>query len=405
MPLTLRAPRRAALTFIFVTVVLDMLAFGVIIPVLPKLVERFEGGDTAAAAATYGYFGTAWALMQFFSMPFLGALSDRFGRRPVILISCFGLGLDFLLMALAPNLTWLFIGRLLSGITAASFSTASAYIADVTPPDQRAAAFGAIGAAFGLGFVIGPALGGVLGGIEPRLPFWLAAGLALSNGIYGFFVLPESLPPDKRAAFSWAKANPLGSLRLLRAQPALLGLAAVLFLMMLSHAVFPSVAVLYMGYRYQWSESDVGWVLAAVGVGAVLVQGVLVKRVVPRLGEARSLYLGLSATLVGLLIYGLAALPWMFLAGIPIAALWGFSMPSLQGLMTRRVGVSEQGQLQGANAAIMAVTSLIGPLLFTQSFAAAIRAGGVWHLPGAPFLISALLLATALVIAVRVLRG
>jgi DHA1 family tetracycline resistance protein-like MFS transporter len=221
------AERRAAIAFIFITILLDMLALGMIIPVLPKLIESFMGGDTASAAKIYGIFGTVWAFMQFVSMPVMGALSDRFGRRPVILLSNLGLGLDYILMALAPSLRWLFVGRVISGVTAASVSTAMAYVADVTPTERRAAGFGMMGVAFGAGFVLGPAIGGILGSVDPRLPFWAAAVASLANAAYGFLILPESLPPERRRAFEWRRANPLGSLRLLRSHPQLKGLAGV----------------------------------------------------------------------------------------------------------------------------------------------------------------------------------
>lgn len=383
------SPMKPAIAFIFVTVVIDVLAMGIVIPVLPRLVEAFEGGNTALAAETFGIFGTAWGLMQFLFMPVIGALSDRFGRRPVILISCLGLGLDFILMALAPNLTWLFVGRVISGITAANFGTAFAYIADVTPPEKRAAGFGMVGAAFGLGFVIGPALGGVLGQFDPRLPFWVAGALALANAAYGFFVLPESLPPDRRTAFSWRKANPIGSLTLLRSHPELAGLAQ------LAHIVLPSVTVLYMGYRYGWSEMQVGLMLAGVGACSMVVQGLLVKPVVARLGERRALALGLAFGAAGFAIHGLATDGVVFLVGIPVMALWGLANPALQSLMSRRVSSAEQGQLQGANASLVATAGLFGPALFTQVFAAFIgpRAGA--HLPGAPFILAAALLLVA----------
>src|SRR5215475_8799857 len=250
MPDTPTKPRRAAMAFIFVTVALDMLALGIVIPVLPKLVEGFMGGNTARAAEVLGVFGIVWALMQFLFSPLLGVLSDRFGRRPVIVLSNAGLGLDYVLMALAPTLGWLFVGRVISGLTTASMSTAYAYIADVTPPERRAASYGLLGAAFGVGFILGPALGGLLGGVDPRLPFWVAAGFSLVNAGYGFFVLPESLPPDRRSAFSWRRANPLGSLALLRSHRELSGLAVANFLLLVSHVVFPTVYVLYAGYRY-----------------------------------------------------------------------------------------------------------------------------------------------------------
>src|SRR4051794_24886929 len=250
---TTHGPRRAAFAFVFVTVLLDMFAIGIIIPVLPRLVEDFVSGDTAKAASIYGLFGTVWALMQFLFSPVLGSLSDRFGRRPIILLSNFGLGLDYILMALAPSLRWLFVGRVISGITAASISTAGAYIADVTAPEQRAAKFGMLGAAFGAGFVVGPALGGLLGDISPRLPFWVAAGFSLTNALYGLFVLPESLTRERRMAFSWQKANPLGALKLLWSHAELWGLACVSYLSNLAHVALPAVSVLYMGYRYNWS--------------------------------------------------------------------------------------------------------------------------------------------------------
>jgi len=399
------AARPAALGFIFALVVVDVVAMGVVIPVLPKLVEAFEGGDTARAAEVYGVFGTAWALMQFLFMPILGALSDRYGRRPVILISCLGLGLDYILMALAPNLAWLFVGRVISGITAASFSTAFAYIADVTPQEKRAAAFGMVGAGFGLGFTLGPALGGVLGGVDPRLPFWVAGALTLANAAYGYFVLPESLAREKRSAFSWKRANPVGSLRLLGSHRELYGIAAVLFLMQLSHVVFPAVTVLYMGYRYGWGEMAVGLVLAAVGVCSMIVQGGLIRPVVKRIGERKALGLGLVLGAIGMSIYGLAPTGTVFLVGIPIMALWGLAGPSAQAIMSRRVSASEQGQLQGASSSLQAITGMIGPTLFTQVFARAITGTGAGaQVPGAPFLVAALMLVLAGLIAWRVTR-
>jgi DHA1 family tetracycline resistance protein-like MFS transporter len=390
---------RAATAFIFVTVVIDVLAMGIIIPVLPRLVESFEGGDTARAAEVYGVFGTAWGLMQFLFMPVMGALSDRFGRRPVILISCFGLGADYFLMALAPNLAWLFVGRVISGITASSFGTAFAYIADVTPSEKRAAAFGMVGAAFGLGFVLGPALGGVLGQFDPRLPFWAAGAMALVNAAYGYFVLPESLPKEKRAPFSLKKANPVGSLVLLRSHPELSGLSLMYFLMQLAHVVLPSVTVLYMGYRYGWNEMQVGLMLAGVGVCSMIVQGGLVKPVVAGLGERRALALGLIFGALGFAIYGFAGNGAVFLVGIPVMALWGFAGPSAQALMTRHVSSSEQGQLQGAIASITAIAGLFGPAIFTQVFATFIGPRAGLHLPGAPFILASAMLLAACAIA------
>ena len=396
--------RKAALIFILVTVVIDMLAFGMIIPVLPMLVQSFMAGDPVKAAEIYGVFGTAWALMQFLFSPIQGALSDRFGRRTVILISCTGLGLDFLLMAMAPNLSWLFVGRVISGICAASISTAGAYIADVTPKEKRAAAFGMIGAAFGVGFVLGPAVGGLLGHINARLPFWVAAGLALVNASYGFFVLPESLPPEKRSAFSWKRANPVGALVLLRSHPMLAGLATSQFLMNLAHAVLPSTAVLYMAYRYHWDTSQVGYMLAGVGACAVIVQGGLVKPIVRKIGERRALGLGLLFGAAGFAIYGLAPTGVWFWVGVPVMSLWGIAGPSAQGIMTHLVEPTEQGQLQGALSSIMGIASCFGPGLFTQSFAIAIGSYAAWGLPGTPFLLASMLLLGAAFIAWRTTR-
>lgn len=385
-------PRQAAVFFILVTVVLDMLSFGIIIPVLPKLVEEFLGGDTAQAAEMYGLMGTSWALMQFVCSPIQGALSDRFGRRPVVLLSNLGLGLDFILMALAPSLPWLFAGRVISGIASSSFSTAGAYIADVTPPEKRAAAFGLMGASFGLGFVLGPAVGGLLGALDPRWPFWGAAATSLLNAGYGWFVLPESLPVEKRAQFRWRRANPVGALILLRSHHELFGLATANFLMNLAHAVLPSIAVLYLGYRYGWGPSAVGFTLAAVGICAMIVQGTLVRRITAKLGERRTLLTGLLCGAAGFAIYGLAPTPFVYCLGIPVMAFWGLAGPSAQVFMTRRVSASEQGQLQGAIASLTGIAGLIGPTLFTQTFAAFIGPQEDWHLPGAPYLLSSLLL-------------
>ena len=399
-----RAPRRAAFAFVFVTVLLDMLAIGIIIPVLPKLVVDLVGGNAAEGARVYGLFGTAWALMQFFFSPVQGALSDRFGRRPVILISNIGLGLDYVVMALAPSLAWLFLGRVISGITAASISTSYAYIADVTPPAERAGRFGMLGAAFGVGFVLGPALGGLTGAIDPRLPFWIAAGLSLANALYGFFVLPESLPPERRAPFAWRRANPVGALALLRSQAQLVGLAGVSFLGNLAHAALPSVSVLYMMYRYGWDERAVGLTLAGVGVAAIVVQGGIVAPAVKRFGERRALVVGLAFGLAGFMVLALAPTGPLFWLGIPLMALWGLANPSAQGLMSRRIGPHEQGRLQGAIASLMGVANLIGPGCSPMTFAYAIGAAG-GSVPGAPYLVAAALLGCAIVVVLRVTKA
>ena len=397
-------PRKAALAFILITVALDILALGMIIPVLPHLFEGFLGNDTALAAKYFGFAGMLWAAMQFLFSPVLGTLSDRFGRRPVILLSNLGLGLDYIMMALAPTLVWLFIGRAISGITAASITTASAYIADVTPPEKRASAFGMIGAAFGLGFVVGPALGGVLGGIDPHLPFWVAAAMSLATFCYGFFVLPESLPAEKRTPrFVWRTANPLGSLLWLKNHGELLGLASVHFLTSLAHYVFPSTFVLYTAYRYQWGPREVGIALGLVGVATAIVQAGLVGRIVKRIGERRALMTGLGFGAAGLVCYGLAPTGYWMLLAIPIAAFWGLSGPSIQSLMTARLQPHEQGRLQGGLSSLMGVAGMIGPGLFTQTFAAFIGPNRPMHLPGAALLVAAFLLVVAMYVAWRII--
>jgi MFS transporter, DHA1 family, tetracycline resistance protein len=391
--------RRAAVIFIFITVVIDVLGFGLVIPVLPLLVKQFMSGDPAQGAEMFGVFGTVWALMQFFFSPLLGAVSDRFGRRPVILISCFGLGVDYIVMALAPNIGWLLFGRIASGICASSFTTAGAYIADVSPPEKRAAAYGMIGAAFGVGFVLGPALGGLLGNINPRLPFWGAACLALISATYGLFVLPESLPRDKRDAFHWTKANPVGSLKLLRSHPDLLGLAAVNLFFQLAHVVNPSMFVLYTSYRYGWSTQTVGFTLMAVGVLSIVVQAGLVKPAVHRLGERGSLYTGLVFGAIGFAGFALAPSGVWFWVALPIFSLMGLFGPGLQSLMSQRVAPHEQGKLQGANGSITSIAGLIGPSIFTLSFAHFIDKDRNWTLPGAPFFIAAAMLLAAILLA------
>lgn len=397
-----RGGRHAALAFILVTVFIDVLGFGLIIPVLPRLIVDLSGGDTARAARVFGLFGTVWALMQFVASPIIGSLSDKVGRRPVILLSCLGLGLDFVFMALAPTLAWLFVGRVISGVTAATIATAGAYIADVSPPEKRAANYGMIGAAWGAGFIIGPALGGLLGQANPRLPFWAAAGLALVGVAYGFFVLPESLPPEKRTAFSWKKANPVGSLTLLRSHHELFGLAAVNTFFLLAHHVLPSVWVLYTAYRYGWSTGMTGLALAGVGMGSILVQVFVVRRAVAAFGERTTLLLGLSFGAAGFAIWGLAPDTRTFWLGLPVFSLMGLVGPSVQALMTTRVQPTEQGQLQGANSSIMGLTGLIGPGLFTLTFAYFIGAGTRWHIPGASFLLAAGLMLVALAVAVTI---
>jgi MFS transporter, DHA1 family, tetracycline resistance protein len=399
------ARRQAALVFIFITVLIDVLAFGVIIPVLPHLVEEFVGGNTSSAAYWVGLFGTAFAIVQFFSAPIQGALSDRFGRRPVILLSCLGLGIDFIFMALAPNLAWLFVGRIISAVTSASFTTANAYIADITTPENRAKSFGMLGAAFGLGFIIGPVIGGLLGDIDHRLPFWVSAALALLNFVYGLFVLPESLPKERRSAkFDWAHAKPMGSVHLLRNYPQIWGLVAVVFLANFAHYVYPSTFVLFADESFGWKEKQAGYVLAAVGVLSVIVNAILVGKLVKRLGERRTILFGLSCGVIGFLIYGLAGTGWIFLAGLPISALWAIAAPSTQSLITRQVGPEMQGRIQGALSSLISLAGIAAPALFAGSFGYFIGPNAPFRLPGIAFLIASALLACAVVVAWRYAR-
>jgi DHA1 family tetracycline resistance protein-like MFS transporter len=388
-------PRRAALAFIFVTIALDVVSFGIIIPVLPRLIEGFFPGDTARAAHYLGLFGTVWAGMQFICSPILGILSDRFGRRPILIASTLGLGVDYLFMAVAPTVGLLFIGRLISGMTAAGFSTATAYIADVTPPERRAHSFGLVGAAFGLGFVVGPAIGGILGGHDPRLPFWVAGAMTVLNACYGALILPESLPAERRAPIRWARANPVGALAFLREHPGLLGLAGAFFLYNLAQQSYAAIYVLYAEHRFGWSTTDVGWALAGVGVLSALVQGGLIRRVLQALGQRRTMLLGLAGAALGFTLYGLAFDSRLFAATMLVGAVAGFFNPAVQGIMTTRVAATAQGQLQGANASLLGITGLIGPGLYTGIFAWSLTAGGTW-LAGAGFLVAGLTGALAL---------
>ncbi len=397
--------RGGAVAFIFVTILLDMFALGLVIPILPKLVESFVNNDTANAARIFGLFGTVWAAMQFFFSPILGGLSDRFGRRPVVLLSNFGLALDNVLMALAPSLIWLFVGRVISGITSASVSTAFAYISDITPAERRAAVFGKVGAAFGAGFVLGPAVGGLLGGVDPRLPFWVAAGLSFANTLYGLLILPELLPRDRRSPFRWRSANPLGALHLLRTDRVLTGLSIANFFAQLAHVVLPSTFVLYATYRYGWNTGTVGLTLAMVGICAMAVQGAGIGPIVRRIGERRALLLGLGCGAIGFLIFGAAPTGPLFWLGIPVMALWGVAGAATQALMTQLVAPDQQGQLQGATTSVQSVAQLLGPFLFTLIFAYFIGAQAPLKLPGAPFLLASVLLVLALVIAARTLTS
>jgi DHA1 family tetracycline resistance protein-like MFS transporter len=397
--------RRAAATFIFLTVTLDMLAMGMIAPVLPRLIAGFMHWDASSAAQMLGLFATVFAGMQFFFSPVLGSLSDRFGRRPVVLLSNFGLGFDYLLMAWAPALSWLFVGRVISGLTASSIPTAMAYMADVTPQEKRAQAFGLLSAAFGMGFVLGPALGGILGNISPRLPFWVAGGLSVVNGMYGLFVLPESLRREHRSAFSWKRANPVGSLGMLRRSKVMMGLSAVLLLGYLSQQSLMNVYVIYADYRFHWTDRTVGLSLALVGTMSGLYGALLVKRAVATLGERATISTGLIFGAAGYAMIGLSRTGMLLWMAIPILNIMSLVWPTAQSMMSREVGPSEQGQMQGAVNSLRGIAGLFGPGLFTYIFSKSIGAGALIHAPGMAFFIAAGFLVVSLVVAEMVRPG
>ncbi|MFH5925614.1 TCR/Tet family MFS transporter [Roseomonas xinghualingensis] len=392
MPLLSRfAGRRAAIVFILVTAVLDIVAMGIVIPVLPKLIEEFAGSN-ARAGLINGVFVALWAGMQFLASPVIGSLSDRYGRRPVLLLSAAGLAADYVLMALAPDLWWLALGRILAGITSASFTTVYAYMADITAPEHRARAYGLIGAAFAGGFVAGPLLGGVLGEISPRAPFWAAGALSAITFLYGWLVLPESLPRERRMAFAWSRANPFGAMRLLGRDRELTGLAGVTFLLHFAHHIFSAVYVLYAGQRYGWSAWEVGLLLSFAGALDALVQGMLVGRATARWGDRRTMVIGLVGGAVGIACMGLAPSGWLFALALVPNALWGLAMPTLQALMTHRVSEREQGQLQGATMSVSSIAGVASPVFFGGVYALSVGEGAVIPFIGTAFLIAAAVL-------------
>lgn len=391
-------PGKQAIVFVAITLLLDTIGFGLIIPVLPALLLQITGESVSHAAIHGGYLAFLYATMQFLCAPVLGNLSDRFGRRPVLLYAIGALGVDYLIMGSAPTLGWLFLGRAISGMAGASFTPAYAYVADISPPERRAQNFGVIGAMFGLGFIIGPALGGLLGHFGPRAPFYAAAALCLLNFCYGLFVLPESLPPERRRPFGWKRANPLGTFRQMRRHPVVLGLLAALFLWSVANQVYPSTWSFYTKYRFGWSEAMIGASLALVGAIMVVSQAVLLRLLVPRLGERGAALLGISVGAVTYAGLGLANAPWMMFA---LLGAWFFPaivFPVTNALMSHRVAPEAQGELQGAVAGLFSLASIVGPLLMTQLFGRFTAPGAPIHLPGAAFLASSLLTLICLVI-------
>jgi DHA1 family tetracycline resistance protein-like MFS transporter len=393
--------RRAGTAFVLVTVLLDTLGVGLLIPVAPRLVGSFLGDDLGASSHYFGALVSLYAAMQFLFAPVLGGLSDRFGRRPVILLSLLGAAASYLMSALAPALWWLYVGRIIAGITGASFSAANAYVADVTPAEKRAQGFGMVGAVFGLGFILGPALGGALGDVGLRLPYFVGAGLNFLNFLYGLLVLPESLPPESRRPFSFARANPLGALRGLARHPVVLGLTGTMACSFLAQWILQSVWALHTQARFDWSLREVGLSLMVIGVATALVQGLLVRTAIPRLGERRALVVGLVTSIVGHACLGLANHGWMFYAVVFPLALAGLAGPAVQAIISRATGASEQGELQGSLNSLAGVAAILGPIIGTNLLARFGPPTASPHVPGAAFFASAAINAVGLLLALR----
>ncbi len=396
--------KNAAVGFIFITLLIDVIGFGIIIPVMPGLISRLNNVDISTAAKYGSYLMVAYAATQFICAPILGNLSDKYGRRPVLLFSLFGFGIDYIFMALAPTYAWLFIGRIIAGITGSSFTTAAAYIADISNADNRAKNFGMIGAAFGLGFIIGPLMGGVVSQFGERVPFYVAAALALLNWGYGFFVLPESLKPENRREFNWKRANPVGSLLQLMKFPAVMPLIiSILLLYIAAHAIMSNWSYFTI-HRFNWSEGMVGISLAVVGVLVGLVQAGLTRIINPKIGSEKSLYYGLALYAVGMLLFGLADKSWMMFVFLVPYCLGGIAQPALQAVMAGKVPPNAQGELQGAITSTMSLAAIIGPFVMNNLFFYFTHSEAPIYLPGAPFFLGALLMATSFAIAYKTLH-
>lgn len=388
------------------TLLIDVTGVGIIIPILPELIIELTGVSVSDAAAIGGWLVFAFAIMQFLFAPILGGLSDQYGRRPVLLLSLFGFGIDYLFLGFAPTLAWLFVGRLIAGIMGASFTTASAYIADISAPGERAKNFGLIGAAFGLGFIIGPSIGGILGQYGSRIPFYAAAALTLVNWLYGYFILPESLDKSNRRKFDWKRANPVGTLLQLKKYPVIIGMAGALLLIYIAGHATQSTWAYFTKERFDWNTAWIGYSLTFVGIMVALVQGVLIRWLVPLLGQNMAVFTGLSLYGVGFILFGLASQPWMLFAFTIVYTLGGIAGPSLQGIMSNEVPSTEQGELQGGLTSLISVTSIIGPPLMTSTFAYFTDQNlfGI-YLPGAPFFIGAVLTIFSLWLSIRALPG
>ena len=395
--------KQAALGFIFITLLIDVAGFGIIIPVFPKLISGLIHGNLSDASRYGGWLGFSYAIMQFLFAPILGNLSDKYGRRPVLLFSLFGFGIDYLLQGFAPNIFWLFIGRSIAGITGGSFTTAAAYIADVSTPEKRAQNFGMIGAAFGIGFIVGPVIGGILGQFGDRVPFFAAAALALLNWLYGYFVLPESLAKENRRPFEWKRANPLGALKQLQKYPAVAGLIASIALLYVAGHAVQSTWSYYTMHKFAWDARMVGYSLGFVGLTVGLVQGLLIRVIIPKLGNEKSVYIGLLLYAVGFLLFAFATKTWMMYAFMIPYSLGGIAGPSLQGIISAHVPPNEQGELQGALTSLMSATAIIGPLIMTNLFAYFTSAQAPIIFPGAAMLLGAILSVLSAILAYKTL--
>jgi len=396
--------RSAALGFIFITILIDVIGIGIIIPVIPKLIEELTGEGVSRAAQYGGQLMFAFAIMQFCFAPLIGGLSDQWGRRPVLLASLLGMGLDYIFLVFAPTLPWLFVGRIIAGITGASFTTATAYIADISTPEKRAQNFGMVGAAFGLGFVIGPVIGGLFAHYGSRVPFMVAAGMSLLNFLYGWLILPESLTPERRRAFEWRRANPVGSLLQLKRYPSILGLVVSLVLLYLAGSATQSVWTYYTELKFEWGERMNGISLGVIGACTAIVQGGLVRIAIPKLGVQRSIVIGLLCYAVGFVLFAAASKGWMMFAFTIPYCLGGLAGPALQSTVSGQVPANEQGELQGALTSLISATGVVGPLMMTSLFAFFTGPNAPVQLPGAPYLLGAALTLTSVALAVRALR-
>tara|TARA_B110000444_G_scaffold256899_1_gene294242 strand:- start:424 stop:1647 length:1224 start_codon:yes stop_codon:yes gene_type:complete len=393
--------RKAALGFIFITLLLDVIGLGIIIPVIPALIQELTGGSISEASRYGGWLIASYALVQFLCAPIVGALSDKYGRRPILLLSLLGFGLDYLVLAVAPTIGWLFLARIIAGVFGASFTTGAAYIADVSSAEKRAQNFGLLGAAFGLGFIIGPVTGGLLGEIGPRVPFYAAALVTFLNLTYGYFILPESLHKENRREFEWSRANPLGALFALKRYPSVAGLiGALTFIYLASHAIQGTWTYFSME-KFNWSESMVGYSLGLVGIMSALVQGLLIRIIIPKIGEYNTMITGIIFNICGCLLFSMASEGWMLLCFIIPYSLGGIAGPAIQGILSNQIPDNEQGQLQGALTSMMAATGIIGPLMMTSIFAYFTAENAPIYFPGAPFVTGAVLVAICLFLILR----